>query len=168
MGGTALGSGLLTSLSAIAGRAVTVDEAGQGGAPDDLGYYGSSAVILLSDGENTVEPDPLELAEAASVSGVRVYPIGLGSPAGTVLKIDDFMVATALDEKLLRQIATTTDGRYFRAADQRALAEVYDSIDPAWTIRARRMEVTGLFSAAAGVLLLAGALLSLRWYGRVL
>ena len=47
-----------------------------------IGYYGSSAVVLLSDGENTTEPDPLVLAELASTAGVRIYPIGLGSPPG--------------------------------------------------------------------------------------
>ena len=95
----------------------------------DLGYHGSAAVVLLSDGENTTEPDPLEVAELASSAGVRVYPIGIGSPEGTVLEIDGFQVATALDEPLLRTIAERTDGRYFAADDKEALAEVYDSID---------------------------------------
>ncbi len=80
----------------------------------DLGYHGSAAVILLSDGENTAEPDPLEVAEVASTAGVRIYPIGLGSAAGTVLEIDGFQVATALDEPLLREIASVTDGVVLR------------------------------------------------------
>ncbi len=48
----------------------------------DLGYHGSAAVVLLSDGENTVEPDPVDVAELASSAGVKVYPIGIGQPAG--------------------------------------------------------------------------------------
>ena len=169
-GGTALGRGLQTSLSAIAGKTVQLnqDDGGVEAAGQALGYYGSAAVILLSDGENTDGPDPLAAAELASTAGVRVYPIGLGSPQGTVLKVGGFQVATALNEPILRRIADTTDGRYYAAADERALADVYDSIDLTWTVQARRIEVTGLLAGAAGLLLLLGAVLSVAWYGRVI
>lgn len=167
-GGTALARGLQTSLSAIVGKTVQLDAPGGSVEPEgqDLGYHGSAAVILLSDGENTAEPDPIGVAEIASSAGVRVYPIGLGSPEGTVLEIDGFQVATALDESLLREIASTTDGRYFAAADEKALASVYQSIDLAWTVEAKHAEVTALFAASAAVLLLLGAGLSLAWFGR--
>ena len=167
-GETALARGLQTSLSAIAGKTVQLD-APSGSLEaegQDLGYHGSAAVILLSDGENTTEPDPIAVAELASASGVRVYPIGVGSPEGTVLEIDGFRVATALNESLLREIASTTDGRYFAAADEKALASVYESIDLAWTVEAEHVEVTALLAAAAAVLLLLGAVLSLAWFGR--
>lgn len=169
-GGTALGRGLQTALSAIAGKTVQLDVSGGGVEPQgqDLGYYRSAAVILLSDGENTAEPEPIGVAELASTAGVQVYPIGLGSPEGTVLSIDGFQVATALDEALLREIAATTDGRYFAAAEEKALAGVYQSIDLEWTVEAERTEITALFAAAAAVLLLLGAGLSLAWFGRVL
>jgi Ca-activated chloride channel homolog len=169
-GGTALGRGLQTSLSAIAGKTVQLnqDDGGVEAGGQALGYYGSAAVILLSDGENTDGPDPLAAAELASTAGVRVYPIGLGSPQGTVLKVGGFQVATALNEPMLRRIADTTDGRYYAAADERALADVYDSIDLTWTVQARRIEVTGLLAGAAALLLLLGAVLSVAWYGRVI
>jgi Mg-chelatase subunit ChlD len=63
-GGTALGRGLQTSLSAIVGKAVLVDEPNNAVEPQgpDLGYHGSAAVVLLSDGENTVDPDPVDVA----------------------------------------------------------------------------------------------------------
>jgi Ca-activated chloride channel family protein len=169
-GGTSLGRGIQTSLSAIAGRTVQLSPATE--SPDatgpSVGYYGSAAVILLSDGENTDGPDPLQAAELASTAGVRVYPIGLGSARGTVLQVDGFEVATALDESLLQSIATTTDGTYFAAADAQALAKVYDSIDLGWTVRSRNIEVTALFAGAAAVLLLLGAGLSLARSGRVI
>jgi Ca-activated chloride channel homolog len=169
-GGTALGRGIQTSLSAIAGRTVQLDEpdAGAEAPGQDIGYFGSAAVILLSDGENTDGPDPLGAAELASTAGVKVYPIGLGSAEGTVLEIDGFQVATALDEPALQQIATTTDGEYFTADDEQALTKVYESIDLAWTVEARQIEVTALFAAAAGLLLLLGAGLSFLWFGRVI
>ena len=169
-GGTSLGRGIQTSLSAIAGRTVRLDPASE--SPEttgqSLGYYGSAAVILLSDGENTDGPDPLQAAELASTAGVRVYPIGLGSARGTVLQVDGFQVATALDEPLLRGIATTTDGTYFAAADAQALTNVYESIDLSWTVESRNIEVTALFAAAAAVLLLVGVGLSLARSGRVI
>jgi Ca-activated chloride channel homolog len=168
-GGTALGRGIQSSLSAIAGRTVQLDNPGESGqASGDVGYYGSSAVILLSDGENTAGPDPVQAAELASTAGVKVYPVGLGSPQGTVLQIDGFQVATALDEPLLRQIATTTDGTYFAAADQQTLTKIYSSINLSWTVVHRRQEITALFALTAAVLLLLGAALSVVWYGRVI
>jgi Ca-activated chloride channel family protein len=167
-GGTALARGLQTSLSAIVGKTVQLD-ASSGSLEaegQNLGFHGSAAVILLSDGENTADPDPIAVAEIASAAGVHVYPIGLGSPAGTVLEIDGFQVATALDEAMLRQIASTTDGRYFAAADEQELASVYRSINLAWVVENKQVEVTALFAAAAAVLLLIGEGLSLAWFGR--
>jgi Ca-activated chloride channel family protein len=169
-GGTAIGRGIQTALSAIAGKTVQLQEAN--GSLEvtgpDLGFHPSAAVILLTDGENTAEPDPLQVADVSSSAGVRVYPIGLGSPQGTVLEIDGFHVATALDEPLLRQIAETTDGEYFPAADQQALSRVYASIPLAFTLEPRRMEVTALFSLGAALLLVVGAGLSFVWFGRVI
>jgi Ca-activated chloride channel family protein len=168
-GGTAVGRGILTSLTAIAGRPVVASESPTAADLEgvDIGYYGSAAVVLLSDGENTADPDPLPLAELASVAGVRIHPIGLGSPEGTVLEVDGFSVATALDEGLLREIASTTDGTYYRAADAAALADVYDSIELDWTVQTRRIEVTAVLAGAAALLLLAGAVVSLVRTGRV-
>lgn len=172
-GGTALGRGLQTALSAIAGKTVQLDDGtdpSTGGVEaqgQDLGYFGSSAVVLLSDGENTAGPDPLEVAEIASTAGVKVYPVGIGSPTGSVVQVEGFALATALDEATLQQIADLTGGRYFAAPDGRTLTEVYRSIDLAWTVRAQRIEVTALFAGAAAALLLLGAGLSLAWYGRV-
>jgi Ca-activated chloride channel homolog len=167
-GGTALARGLQTSLSAIAGKTVQLDSPDGSVEPQgqDLGFHGSAAVILLSDGENTVGPDPLDVADLASTAGVRIYPIGLGKPEGTVLEIDGFQVATALDEPLLRQIASTTDGRYFAAADEKALTRVYGSIDLAWVVKSEHVEITALLAGAAALLLLFGTGLSLAWFGR--
>ena len=170
-GGTALGSGLQTSLSVITGQTVLVDAAGSAGSAvepqgPDLGYHGSAAVVLFSDGENTAEPDPLAVAELASSAGVRVYPVGIGSARGTVIEVDGFQLATALDEPTLRTIAERTDGRYVAAADAPALAGVADAIDLEWKVQTERIEVTALLAAAAGLLVLVAAGLSLAWSGR--
>jgi len=54
----------------------------------DIGYFGSSQVIVLSDGENTGEPEPLTVAEIASVAGVKINTIGIGTADGTVVDIE--------------------------------------------------------------------------------
>jgi Ca-activated chloride channel family protein len=169
-GGTALGSGLQTSLTAITGQTVLVDVSGSSVEPQgpDLGYHGSAAVVLFSDGENTTEPDPVAVAELASSAGVRVYPVGIGSPRGTVIEVDGFQLATALDEPTLRAIAERTGGRYVAAADAPALAGVADAIDLEWKVETEHVEVTALLAAVAGLLVLVSAALALAWNGRVI
>lgn len=182
-GGTAVGRGLQSALTAIVGKPVLLDDGtggtggngtggnGNGGVEEqspDLGYTRSAAVVLLSDGENTTAPDPQRVAEVASTAGVRVYPIGLGSTKGTVLDIDGYRVATALDEQSLQELASTTDGQYFKAADAAQLERVYSSIELRWTVEQRPLEITAGFAGAAALLLLIGAALSWRWYGRVI
>ncbi len=169
-GGTALGSGLQTALSAITGQPVLVDASGSSVEPQgpDLGYHGSAAVVLFSDGENTAEPDPVAVAELASSAGVRVYPVGIGSPRGTVIEVDGFQLATALDEPTLRVIAERTGGRYVAAADASAPAGVADAIDLEWKVATEHIEVTALLAATAGLLVLIAAGLALAWFGRVI
>ena len=86
----------------------------------------------------------------------------------SVVRIDGFQVATKLDEVTLKQIASTTDGTYFAAADSRRLASVYASIHPTWTVQASKVEITALFAAGAALLLLIGAGVSLARTGRVI
>lgn len=168
-GGTSLGQGIFTSLNAIAGKAIAIDVDSLRENLDniDIGYYGSAAVVLLSDGENTSNLDPVELAQLAAVAGVKIYPIGVGAPEGTVVEIDGFNVATALDEDTLRELAEVTDGTYFAAEDEKALADVYDKIDLEWRTEKEKTEVTGIVTAASLVLFVLGAAASLLWFGRL-
>lgn len=169
-GNTSIGRGILTSLGAIAGKVITAPGDTEGGNPGEtpIGYYGGTAIVILTDGESTDGPDPLELADLASAAGVRIYTIGLGSTSGSVLEVDGFSIATALDEDTLKQIAKTTGGAYYSAADSGALAQVYDSIELTWTSRTVPHEVTSLVAALATLLLLAGAGLSVLRSGRVI
>jgi Ca-activated chloride channel homolog len=168
-GGTSVGQAILTSLDAIAGKELTIDEnqlANDAGSLD-IGYYGSASIVLFSDGENVSGPDPSAMAQVASVAGVRVQTIGVGTAAGTVVQIDGFSVATALHADTLQQIATVTNGSYHSAGDAEGLAAVSRSIDLRFKIIAEQTEITGLFSAAGAVLLLVGAVVSMFWLGRV-
>ena len=133
-----------------------------------IGFFGSSTIVLLSDGENTSGPDPLSLAQVASTAGVRIHTIGLGTTQGTVVQIDGFSVATALDEELLKKIAQVTDGTYDQATDAQALAQIYKSIHLELKTVKKPREATALFASAGGLLLVLGSALSLAWFGRVI
>lgn len=169
-GDTSLGRGILTSLSAIAGKPIVSNGDTEAGSADEtpIGYYGGTAIVLLTDGENTSGPDPANLADLASAAGVKIYPIGLGSAEGTVLEKNGFSIATRLDEDSLKQIAEVTGGTYYNATDSTSLAQVYDSIQLNWVSRSVPHEVTSLVAGVATLLLLAGAVVSVLRRGRVI
>jgi Ca-activated chloride channel family protein len=168
-GGTSLGQGLLTSLDAIAGKQLTInaqDLANDAGGVN-IGYYGSASVVMFSDGENVTGPDPVAIAQVASVAGVRVHTIGVGTASGTTIQDGGFSVATALDQPLLQQIATVSNGSYHSAGALGGLAAVTRTIDLKFKIVSEHTEVTGLFAAAGLALLVVAAALSVLWVGRV-
>jgi Ca-activated chloride channel family protein len=168
-GGTSLGQALVSALSAIAGKPVTIDPealASDAGSVD-IGFFGAASVVLFSDGEETSRPDPLDVAEVASVAGVRVHTIGVGTPEGAVVEVDGFSVATALDSELLEEVASITDGSYHEGGNAAGLAEISEAIDLRFKLVSEHTEVSGLFAAGGALLLMAGALLSVLWFGRV-
>ena len=167
-GGTSLGQGIFTSLNAIAGEALAIDpETLQEDVGSiDIGSYPSSVVVLLTDGENTGSPEPLDVAQVAAEAGVRIYPVGIGSTEGAVLELEGFNILSQLDETMLQQIASVTNGAYYHAADEESLAEVYENIDLRLTISGETMEITAIVAGVSLLLLLAGGLLSLIWFGR--
>ena len=168
-GATSLGQGIFTALNAIAGKPISADltNLDSDASNVDIGYYSSAAIVLLSDGQNTASPDPLEVAKLASVAGVHSYPIGIGSPQGTVVKVKGFNEATALDEQSLKDIASVTNGTYFNAQDTEALNNIYKKIDLKLATDGKKTEVTGLVTGISAFLLVMGGALSLVWFGRL-
>jgi Ca-activated chloride channel family protein len=169
-GGTALGRGILTSLNAVAGKTIVLDpDALERGAPQPgVRFIGSSAIVLLSDGDNTAQLDPEALASVAAQAGVRIFPIGIGSPNGAVVDIDGYQVATALNADLLRGVAQRTRGSYFAASDADSLQRVYNSIDLKLSVIGRNTEITAIFAGVGLLCFLVAAVCSLRWYGRTI
>jgi Ca-activated chloride channel family protein len=173
-GDTSLTDGILGGLSAIVGKPVkppsdTEQGAGTGAAEESpVGYHGGTAIVLLTDGEDTTGESPSGAAQLASAAGVKIEPIGLGTPTGTTITVDGFTLATALDESALRAVAETTGGTYRRASDAASLAAVYDAIELQWTTRTVPHEVTSWVAALAVVLLLGGATVSVLRQGRVI
>ncbi len=103
----------------------------------------SKVIVVMTDGENT-EGDVFEVAKQAAAKGVRIYAIGMGSPAGSPIPVYnaagrqvDFkrdrsgsVVVTRLDEVSLQKIAEAASGKYFRASNtQDELNDIYDDIN---------------------------------------
>lgn len=127
----------------------------------------SAVIVLLTDGENNMDPDPLAAAEFAAEQGVRIHTIAIGSAEGTVLEVNGFSVFTQVDEASLRQIAEITDGLYFNAQNEEDLREVYESIEPRLLFKQEETEVTSIFAGVSILILLVGGMLSLLWFSRV-
>lgn len=173
--GTSLGEGILASLNTLA--AASEDDtsfySNRTPTPDltptpvPPGTFTSAAIVLLTDGENNVSPDPLAAAQAAADRGVRIYTVGIGSAAGTTLRVNGFTVHTQLDEPMLQQIARRTEGTYYSAGSQQDLQAIYENLDLQFVVKPEQTEVTALLAGAALLLLLVGGGLSMLWLGRV-
>jgi Ca-activated chloride channel family protein len=135
--------------------------------PVPAGSHADAVVILLSDGENTTSPDPMAAAKVAADRGIRIFTVGIGSVAGATIDVEGFKIHSQLDEDLLRQIATTTDGTYYAARDPDQLRAIYDAIQTRLVIRPEQMEITSFVAGAGLLILLIGGLASLRWLGRL-
>jgi Ca-activated chloride channel family protein len=122
---------------------------------------------LITDGENTTNSDPLAAAQEAARRGVRIHTIGIGSPEGSNLVIDGFNIHTQLDEDMLKQISSLTGGVYYNAATEEDLRAIYQKIDPQLVIKKEDTEITSLVAGASLLVLVAGGMLSLFWFGRV-
>jgi Ca-activated chloride channel family protein len=131
------------------------------------GTHRSAAIVLLTDGENTVNPDPLAATRVAADRGVRIDTVGIGSVTGATIEIEGFRIHTQLDEPLLQQIAVLTDGTYYHAADAEQLHAVYDALDPRLSIEPQTLELTPIFAGVGLLLLAGGGLLSVLWLGRL-
>jgi Ca-activated chloride channel family protein len=135
--------------------------------PMPAGSYTSAVIVLLTDGENTQDPDPLLAAQAAADRGVRIYTVGVGSAAGADLEIEGFTVHTQLDEAMLQQISQISGGTYYNATNEQDLRQIYKNIDLQWVIKPEKMEVTSLFAGASILILLIGGTFSLLWFSRL-
>jgi Ca-activated chloride channel family protein len=96
----------------------------------------AKVLILLTDGRhNAGEITPEEAAEAVHALGVKIYSIGVGGTGPAPFRVNTMFgprlvhQQVDLDEETLRRVADIGGGAYFRAADSKRLAEIYDLID---------------------------------------
>jgi Ca-activated chloride channel family protein len=120
-GGTAIGMGLATAVNRLKESKTK-----------------SKVIILLTDGVNNAGfIEPQIASELAVEFGIKVYTIGIGTngmastpirinPDGTLMYRN---MQVTIDEDLLKKIATTTGGKYFRATNSKKLAAIYEEIN---------------------------------------
>jgi Ca-activated chloride channel family protein len=98
----------------------------------------SRIVILLTDGvNNSGTIDPRTAAEIAKEYGIKVYTIGIGTNGNALFpvakdangKLVFRRMPVEIDQKLMQEIAKTTDAKYFRATSNRKLQAIYDEIN---------------------------------------
>ena len=136
--------------------------------PVTPGSYSSAVIILLTDGQRTTGPDPIEIAKLAADRGVRVYTVGFGTTSGEIIGFEGWSFRVRLDEETLKTIAIMTQGEYFYAGTATDLKKVYEQLNSRISLEKKETEITALFSAAAGLLTLLAGLLSLLWFNRIL
>jgi Ca-activated chloride channel homolog len=117
--GTALGDALATSVNRLKNSKAV-----------------SKVIILLTDGiNNTGSIDPKTAGDIAKMYGIRVYTIGIGTmgmapyPYQNMGIIQYQNIEVKIDEELLKNIAQTTNGKYFRATNKDKLESIYKEID---------------------------------------
>jgi Ca-activated chloride channel family protein len=135
--------------------------------PVPPGSYGSAVIILLTDGQRTTGPDSVQAARLAADRGVRIFTVGVGTPEGKIVGFDGWSMHVRLDEDTLRAIADLTRGEYFYAGNAVDLKKIYQTMNTRLVMETKKTEVGAFFAAAAALLVLAGALLSLSWFNRV-
>ncbi|MGZ8649965.1 MAG: VWA domain-containing protein [Solirubrobacteraceae bacterium] len=158
-GGTATGEGLAAALALLTREA------------DRSAKRPPAAVILLSDGTSTHGRDPIEVAREAAKARIPVYTVALGTDSGTIeVERPDGTPATRSvppDREAMRRTATISGARSFSADAGDQLSAVYERLGSQVATREEQREVTAAFAAGAGLLLLTGGAMSLRWFGRL-
>ena len=182
--GTAIGSGLVLSLAAlfpddgidlsqITGQRAMPAAPGEKKdkkpfTPVEPGSYSSAAVILLTDGQRTTGPDPMEAAKMAAERGIKVFTVGVGTKNGETIGFEGWSMRVRLDEDTLKAIANATRANYFYAGTADDLKQVYDGLSSRLVVETKETEVSALLAALGALLAVAAGALSVWWFGRVL
>ncbi len=158
-GGTATGEAIATAVTAL--RNV----------PGENGRRPPGAIVLISDGTSTYGRDPVEAAREAARLHIPIYTVALGTAQGTIeVRGRDGATRTEHvppDPQSLAAIAHASGGETFTADSTDGLSAVYERLGSQLGRRDEQRQVTTAFAAGGLVLLLAGAGLSLRWFGRL-
>lgn len=88
----------------------------------------SKVIILMTDGENNSgEMSPMGAANIAKELGIKIYTIGIGAKE---LRYGPALIKNnELDENLLKEIAETTHGEYFRASNEKEFENIFNKIN---------------------------------------
>lgn len=182
--GTAIGSGIVLSLATlfpddgielahITGQRAMPPAPGEQKPAREFkavepGSYASAAVILLTDGQRTTGPDPLDAAKMAAERGVKIFTVGVGTKGGEIIGFEGWSMRVRLDEETLKSIAAFTHASYFYAGSAEDLKQVYQGLSSRLVVETRETELSAVFAAAGALLALLAAGLSVAWFGRVM
>ncbi|PDP84983.1 VWA domain-containing protein [Glycomyces fuscus] len=153
--GTAIGEGVFASLESIS----SFDEDADVDPPP-------SAVVLLSDGENTSGRDISQAVAVAAEQEVPVSTIAFGTGAA-MIEIDGYQVPADIDKEALRGLASDTGGHFYEAESETELDDVYEDIGSSLGTEMVHEEIVTRFVLAAIVLAMATAVTSLLWFQRL-
>jgi Ca-activated chloride channel family protein len=131
-----------------------------------------TSVLVISDGaQMSGRTSPLAAAQLARRAHVPVYTVVLGTPNGVVhAKLPggyavDIRVPPRAD--VLRQVAQISGGRFFTAADDSDLRDVYTTLGSRLGHERQRRELTDMFAGGSAALLIVGGALSALWFRRI-
>jgi Ca-activated chloride channel family protein len=163
-GSTATGDALAAALALIPQDTPAPNPLAPGGATE--AERPPAAIVLLSDGASVRGRDVMDVAEEARRAEVPVYTVALGTQSGTITGADGVTRDVPPDVATLRAIAERTGGEAFSADDAEELTSVYERLGSRLATEDEEVEVTSAFAGGALLLLLIGALSSIRWFGR--
>ena len=126
----------------MAGKKTTIGDA-IGVASNRLSHFQapSKVMILLTDGANSAGTvDPVLAAQAAKGLGIKIYTIGVAGQGYSIFGMP--IGGSSVDDKLLKQISTITEGKYFEAKSTEDLHKVYQTIDQLETIEVQQQVFT--------------------------
>ncbi len=180
---TAIGSGILTSLDAIA----RLQSQGGTAQPVRVGgsAYAPEIIVLLTDGVSNLGPAPLDAARAAVTRKVRIFPIGFGTKLGFYSLPDQSgsgqppgslpplipntgggsnISQRGIDEGALKTIAKMTGGRYYAPESASELESAFANLPVRPVSVLDAYETSPFFLALGGILAAAALVLSLLWH----
>lgn len=184
--GTAIGSGILESIDAIAEIDRAVAPSVQDPSSEDQpvavpkGAYVPHIIVLLTDGVATTGPLPLDAAQQAVDRGVRVYTIGFGTENGSAQFADPGGpfggpgqpgagqgrgggFRRGIDEATMKRIAEMTDAEYYEASSAAELVKVFQDLPTYLISKHEVMEVSVVFAGLGALLVALAGFLSMRW-----
>ena len=191
--GTAIGQAILTSIDAIAEVDPSVAPTGATVTASAGSGYAAATIVVLTDGANNEGVDPVTAAQQAAARRLRVYTIGFGTTTPSPMVCDSSQVSGGgfaggggggfgnggggfggsegrnpliIDENALKQVATTTGGRYYRAVDAGQLQSVLKDLPSSVTVAHKNVDLADTFAGIGGLLVVSALGLSL-WWNRV-
>jgi len=131
---------------------------------------GGTAIGMGLAENNAGQIDPRIAAELSQEFGIKVYTIGMGTNGTALSPVStnpngSFVydnVKVTIDEDLLKEIATKTNGKYFRATNNEKLSEIYAEIDKLERTDVEEFKYTSYEEKFRTFVLIAGLLLMIE------